>query len=31
VECARLLDLRVHDHVIVGQGRFVSLAERGLI
>lgn len=31
VECARLLDLRVHDHVIVGRGRFVSLAERGII
>lgn len=31
VECARLLDLRVHDHVIVGRGRFVSLAERGVI
>ncbi|MBI4635908.1 MAG: DNA repair protein RadC [Candidatus Rokubacteria bacterium] len=31
VECARLLDLRIHDHVIVGRGRFVSLAERGMI
>lgn len=31
VECARLLDLRIHDHVIIGQGRFVSLAERGII
>jgi len=31
VDCARLLDLRIHDHVIVGRGRFVSLAERGLI
>lgn len=30
-ECARLLDLRIHDHVIIGQGRFVSLAEQGLI
>jgi DNA repair protein RadC len=30
-ECARLLDLRVHDHVIIGQGRFVSLAEQGLL
>jgi len=30
-ECARLLDLRVHDHVIIGRGRFVSLAERGII
>lgn len=31
VECARLLDLRVHDHVVIGRGRFVSLAERGMI
>jgi len=29
VECGRLLDLRVHDHVIIGLGRFVSLAQRG--
>src|SRR5262245_11027246 len=31
VECARLLDLRIHDHVIIGQGGFGSLAEQGLI
>ena len=31
VEAARLLDLRVHDHVVIGRGRFVSLAERGII
>jgi len=31
VECARLLDLRLHDHVVIGRGRYVSLAERGLI
>ena len=31
VECARLLDLRIHDHVVIGRGRFVSLAERGII
>ncbi len=31
VECARLLDLRIHDHVIVGQGTYVSLAEKGII
>jgi DNA repair protein RadC len=31
VECARLLDLRVHDHVVIGRGRFISLAERGMI
>ncbi len=30
-ECARLLDLRIHDHVIVGKGRFVSLAQRGVL
>ena len=31
VECARLLDLRIHDHVVIGRGRYVSLAERGMI
>jgi DNA repair protein RadC len=31
VECARLLDLRIHDHLVIGHGRFVSLAERGII
>ena len=31
VDCARLLDLRIHDHVIVGRGWYVSLAEQGLI
>jgi DNA repair protein RadC len=31
VECARLLDLSIHDHVIVGRGRYVSFAERGLL
>jgi DNA repair protein RadC len=30
-ECARLLDFRLHDHVIVGRGAYVSLAERGMI
>ena len=32
-EAARLLDLRIHDHVILGDGsgRYVSLAEMGLI
>ena len=30
-ECARLLDLRIHDHVIIGHGQFVSLAEQGLL
>ena len=33
VEGARLLDLRIHDHVILGDGteRFVSLAQTGAI
>jgi DNA repair protein RadC len=31
VECARLLDLAIHDHVIVGRGRYVSFAEQGLL
>jgi DNA repair protein RadC len=31
VECARLLDLRVHDHVVIGRGAYVSLAEQGII
>jgi len=26
-----LLDLRIHDHVIIGQGRFASLAEQGVV
>jgi DNA repair protein RadC len=31
VESAHLLDLRLHDHVVIGQGRYVSMAERGII
>jgi DNA repair protein RadC len=31
VECARMLDLAIHDHVIIGRGQFVSLAERGVV
>ena len=31
VECARLLEVRVHDHLVIGRGRFISLAERGII
>jgi len=31
VEAGRLLDFPVHDHVIVGRGVWVSLAERGMI
>src|SRR5439155_22627951 len=27
VECAKLLDLRIHGHVIIGRGRFASPAE----
>ena len=30
-DCARLLDLRLHDHVIIGHGRFISLAQRGAL
>ena len=29
VECSRLLELHIHDHVVIGRGRFASLAERG--
>ena len=30
-ECGRLLDLRINDHVVIGRGRYVSLAERGIL
>lgn len=30
VEAGRLLDIPVHDHLIIGHNRFVSLKERGL-
>ena len=30
-EAARLMDLRIHDHVVIGRGRYVSLAEKGII
>ncbi len=30
VEAGRLLDTPVHDHIIIGSQRFVSLKERGL-
>jgi DNA repair protein RadC len=30
VEAGKVLDLQVLDHLIIGQGRFVSLRERGL-
>ena len=31
VAAGRLLDIPVHDHVIVGRGRYTSLAEAGLL
>ena len=31
VAAGQLLDIPVHDHVIVGRGRFVSFAEAGLL
>jgi DNA repair protein RadC len=31
VAAGRLLDMPVHDHVIVGRGRYVSFAEAGLL
>ena len=31
VDCSKLLDLRLHDHVIIGRERFVSLAQRGAV
>lgn len=30
-ECARLLDLRIHDHLVIGRGTYVSMAEQGII
>ena len=31
VECSRLLEVPVHDHVVIGRGRFISLAEQGIV
>ena len=31
VAAGRLLDIPVHDHVIVGRGRYISFAESGLL
>ncbi len=31
VAAGRLLDIPVHDHIIVGRGRFVSFAEAGIL
>ena len=30
VEAGKLLDIEVLDHIIIGQGRYVSLKEQGL-
>jgi DNA repair protein RadC len=30
-DCARLLDLRIHDHVIIGRGRYLSFAQKGIL
>jgi DNA repair protein RadC len=27
----QLLDLRIHDHVIIGRERFISMAQRGTL
>jgi DNA repair protein RadC len=33
VECSKLFDVTIHDHVVVGNGseRYISMAERGLL
>ena len=31
VQAGHLLDLPVHDHVVIGGGRYVSFAEAGLL
>ena len=31
VAAGRLLDIPVHDHVIIGRGRYTSFAEAGLL
>jgi DNA repair protein RadC len=31
VDCAHLLDLRIHDHVIIGRGRFISFVRQGIL
>jgi DNA repair protein RadC len=30
IEAGKLLDISIHDHIIIGQNRFISLKERGL-
>jgi len=31
IEAGRVLDIPVYDHIIIGQGRFISFAESGLM
>jgi DNA repair protein RadC len=31
IEAGRVLDIPVYDHIILGQGRFISFAESGLM
>ncbi|MGI9077531.1 MAG: JAB domain-containing protein, partial [Gemmatimonadaceae bacterium] len=31
VAAGRLLDIPVHDHIIIGRGRYVSFAEKGFL
>jgi DNA repair protein RadC len=31
VAAGRLLDIPIQDHVVIGQGRFISFAEEGLL
>jgi DNA repair protein RadC len=31
VEAGKLLDVAVLDHLVIGQGKFVSMRERGLV
>jgi DNA repair protein RadC len=31
VEAGQLFDIEVLDHLVIGQGRFVSMRERGLV
>jgi DNA repair protein RadC len=30
VKAGKMLDISVHDHLVIGRGRFVSLKERDL-
>jgi DNA repair protein RadC len=31
VQAGRVLDIPVHDHIIIGRGRYLSFAEAGLL